>query len=62
MGKGSSSPPTNRSINESTVTQSNLPAYAEPYFRQGLERSIFRCQQYSQKYWLSGIWNGNGYC
>jgi len=41
MGKGSSSPGTNRSVNESTVTQSNLPAYAEPYFRQGLERSVY---------------------
>ena len=41
MGKGSSSPGTNRSVNESTVTNTNLPAYAEPYFRQGLERSIY---------------------
>ena len=34
-GGGSSQP------QDSTVTQTNLPAYAEPYFRQALERSVY---------------------
>jgi len=37
MSKGGGSP----APQESTVTQTNLPAYAEPYFRQGLERSVY---------------------
>ena len=37
MSKGGGSP----APQDSTVTQTNLPAYAEPYFRQGLERSVY---------------------
>jgi len=38
---GSSSSNRNPPVQEMTSTTTNLPAYAEPYFRQGLERSVY---------------------
>ena len=41
MSKGGGSTTASNRPQEITTTQTNLPAYAEPYFRQGLERSIY---------------------
>ena len=38
---GSSNRDTTPPVQEMTSTTTNLPAYAEPYFRQGLERSVY---------------------